>query len=187
MYEQLLSFLQNALRLKRMVRSGWVYSGVPRADVESVADHSFMTTLVSLVIALEEQKNGNEIDIEKIMIMALLHDLSESVSQDVDRRIRKFSPKKFDEFKQELDEKATRYLLDMLPEYFTEKLQDYLNELHNGTSTEAKIVSEADRFEVILQLADYRRLGLPYDSLDEEVENYQFNIVKELASRLLKE
>ncbi|MHA1220704.1 MAG: hypothetical protein ACTSQB_03115, partial [Candidatus Heimdallarchaeota archaeon] len=60
--------------------------------------------------------------------------------------------------------------------------------------TEAKIVSEADRFEVILQLADYRRLGLPkdnfqefYDSLDEEVENYQFNIVKELASRLLKE
>jgi len=36
----LLSFLQETIRLKRIVRSGWVYSGVPLSEVESVADHS---------------------------------------------------------------------------------------------------------------------------------------------------
>ena len=106
MTDKILEFFGEALRLKRMPRSGWVYSGIPLTEVESVADHSYMVSLVALILAMQEKQKGKQIDLEKVLIMALTHDLPESVSQDIDRRVRKFSPKKYDDFKKDLDKNA---------------------------------------------------------------------------------
>ena len=155
MTEDILSFLQEALRLKRMVRSGWIYSGVAKADTESVADHSYMITLLTLILALKEKEKGNNIDIEKSLVMAILHDLPESVSQDLDRRIRKYSPKKYDEFKNELEREALKHLFDNLPKKTSDYLFEIFQEFLEKKSPEARIVLEADRLETILQMNDY--------------------------------
>lgn len=191
--DEILSFLQEALRLKRMVRSGWIYSGVAKADTESVADHSYMITLLSLILALREKEKGNNIDIEKTLVMAILHDLPESVSQDLDRRIRKYSPKKYDEFKTELDGEAIKFLLSNLPEKTNNYLLEIFQEFHAKKSLEARIVMEADRLETILQMNDYIQRGYPQElfsefikNFSEEVDDYKNEDVKNIARYLLE-
>lgn len=194
MNDKILSFLQESLRLKKMLRSGWISSGVPTSDIESVADHSYMVTLLSLVIGLEEQRKGIEIDLEKTIIMALLHDLSEGVSQDINRCIRKFTPENYDKFKQELDSNAANFLLSKLPQEESTKLLDYLSELKKAETKEARIVIEADRLDTILQLTEYRKSGILkdnfkefYDNFTSEINFYQYDLVKYCASKLLEE
>ncbi|MBK5112717.1 MAG: HD family hydrolase [Candidatus Heimdallarchaeota archaeon] len=193
MVETILSFLQEALRLKKMVRSGWIYSGVSKSDTESVADHSYMITLLSLVLALNEKEAGNEINIEKILVMAILHDLPESVSQDLDRRIRKFSPKKYDEFKTDLDTAGIKQLLSDLPEKIGNYLLETYKELQQKTTKEARIIMEADRLETILQMNDYIQRGYPKElfteftkNFSEEVDDYKNNDVRNMAKYLLE-
>jgi putative hydrolase of HD superfamily len=193
MIDNINDFLQNAIRLKKMVRSGWLYSGVSKTDVESVADHSYMVSLLSLIIALSKQEKGENINLEKVLIMALLHDLPESVSQDIDRRIRKFSPEKYDAFKKELDKNAFESLINNLPKNMVDKLLPYYQELSEGKSQEAKIVIEADRLEILLQLQQYLQTGLDqelfkefYDAFNMEKDSYQIDLVKKLAKFYLE-
>lgn len=190
----LLSFLQEAIRLKRIVRSGWIYSGVPLSDVESVADHSQFVTMITMLICFDEKAKGKEINLEKALIMAHIHDLSESVSQDINRCIRKFSPEKYDAFKHDLDKNAAKSLFEKLPKEQGKILQEYFAEFQEKKSIEARIVSEADRLETILQLNNYIRNGLSKEmfsdffiSFNKEVDNYEFSLVKKLAKELLME
>ncbi len=190
----LLSFLQEAIRLKRIVRSGWIYSGVPLSDVESVADHSQFVTMITMLICFDEKAKGKEINLEKALIMAHIHDLSESVSQDINRCIRKFSPEKYDAFKHDLDKNAAKSLFAKLPKEQGKILQEYFAEFQEKKSIEARIVSEADRLETILQLNNYIRNGLSKEmfsdffiSFNKEVDNYEFSLVKKLAKELLME
>ncbi|NHK32543.1 MAG: HD family hydrolase [Asgard group archaeon] len=193
MIDNINNFLQNAIRLKKMVRSGWLYSGVSKSDVESVADHSYMVSLLSLIIALSKQEKGEKINLEKVLIMALLHDLPESVSQDIDRRIRKFSPEKYDAFKKELDVNAFESLINELPTNLVDKLSPYYQELIEGKSQEARIVIEVDRLEILIQLQQYRQTGLNknlfkefYDAFNMEKNSYQIDLVKKLAKFYLE-
>ena len=193
MTDEILSFLQEALRLKRMVRSGWIYSGVSKADTESVADHSYMITLLTLILAIKEKEKGNDINIEKTLVMAILHDLPESVSQDLDRRIRKYSPKKYDEFKTDLDTEAIKHLFNKLPGKTSDYLLEIFQEFHAKKSLEARIVMEADRLETILQMNDYIQRGYPRElfsefikNFSEEVDAYTNKHVKNIARYLLE-
>jgi len=191
--EDILSFLQEALRLKKMVRSGWIYSGVSKADTESVADHSYMITLLTLILALKEKEKGNNIDIEKTLVMAILHDLPESISQDLDRRIRKYSPKKYDEFKTDLDREAIKHLFNNLPGKTGDYLLEVFQEFHAKKTLEARIVMEADRLETILQMSDYIQRGYPRElfsefinNFSEEVDDYKNEDVRNIARYLLE-
>ncbi len=190
----LLLFLQEAIRLKRIVRSGWIYSGVPLSQVESVADHSQFVTMITMLICFDEKAKGKDINLEKALIMAHIHDLSESVSQDINRCIRKFAPEKFDAFKNDLDKNAANSLFEKLPKEQGEILQEYFAEFQDKKSIEARIVSEADRLETILQMKNYIQNGLSremfsdfYISFNQEADNYEFSLVKKLAKELLEE
>lgn len=191
---EILSFLLEAVRLKRMPRQGWVFSGVPVSEVESVADHSFFVVLITLIICLEERSKGREVNLEKALIMALLHDLSEGVSQDIDRRLKKFTPESYDYFKHELDENASKELLAMLPASYGNQLFEYYKELSKQESKEARIVMEADRLETALQLIFYTKLGIPknlfwefFDNISKERGKYQTELVTNLLTKLLEE
>ncbi len=193
MIENLIDFLQDVVRLKRMVRSGWLFSGVSKADVESVADHSYMVSLLSLILCLNEQAKGERINMEKVLMMALIHDLPECVSQDIDRRIRKFSPNKYDAFKKELDINAFKTVIEPLSKEYTDKLLPYYSELIEGNSKEARIVIEADRIETLLQLHQYLQMGLDkelfhefFETFNKEKNSYQNDLVKKIARHYLE-
>jgi len=71
------SFFQKILELKNIPRQGWK-DKLDMDDVESVADHSYSTAIMSMVLSDLEG-----LDTEKIIRMALLHDLAESVIGDI--------------------------------------------------------------------------------------------------------
>jgi len=64
--------------LKRVKRTGWVDRGVPLADVESVADHSCLTALIAWIAALDDPA----LDPERVLKLAMIHDLAESITGD---------------------------------------------------------------------------------------------------------
>jgi len=74
---KLLDLLLETATLKRMPRIGWEMRGVPH--VESVAEHSFGTALVALALAetVAVEGQAGPLDLERVLIMALLHDLAE--------------------------------------------------------------------------------------------------------------
>ena len=71
------SFFQKVLMLKTIPRQGWKEK-LEINHPESVADHSYTVTAMSMVLSDLEGLNT-----EKIIKMALLHDLAESVIGDI--------------------------------------------------------------------------------------------------------
>ncbi|NHJ85189.1 MAG: HD family hydrolase [Asgard group archaeon] len=192
MSEDIQAFFEEAIRIKQTIRSGWVVAGVPLTEVESVADHSYFVSLIALILSLEEIKKGKRLDLQKVLIMALLHDLSESISQDIDRCIKKFSSEKYSEFKRELDDNATKTILAKLPEELMIKLLEYHKEFTENKSLEAKIVVEADRLDVALQQKAYQKRGLPkelfanfHTSLKDELSSFQLETAKQITKEIL--
>jgi len=71
------NFFQKVLELKNVPRQGWKEKlGVN--NPESVADHSYSTAVMSMILSDLQGLNS-----EKIIKMALLHDLAESIIGDI--------------------------------------------------------------------------------------------------------
>ncbi|OGF99460.1 hypothetical protein A2Y99_00340 [Candidatus Gottesmanbacteria bacterium RBG_13_37_7] len=72
---KLVNFIFEATTLKRLQRTGWQILG---ANKESVAEHSFMVAVITYVLAKELH-----VDLEKALLMALVHDFIETRTGDV--------------------------------------------------------------------------------------------------------
>ena len=73
----LLDFFQKVLALKNIPRQGWK-DKLQIDNVESVAEHTYSTAIMSMIYS-----DLHEFDTEKIIKMALLHDLAESITGDL--------------------------------------------------------------------------------------------------------
>jgi 5'-deoxynucleotidase len=142
-----LNFLLRANQLKTTPRTGWAVRGVP--DFESVADHSFGVALTALT--LSELVPG-EFDREKILTMAILHDLAESVTGDLSLGGSRLLPKGA---KAEAESRAMDELLDGLG--FADRWRDVWREFEDLTCDEARIVRDADRVDLLTQALVYER------------------------------
>lgn len=69
------NFLFEAATLKRLQRTGWQILG---ENKESIAEHSYMVSVISLVLAQELS-----VDLGKVLVIALFHDFSESRIGDI--------------------------------------------------------------------------------------------------------
>jgi putative hydrolase of HD superfamily len=77
MDETMLATLIELQRLKRLERTGWTLRGQPNGT-ESVASHSFGVGVTAMMLADEVQARGLEVDCERVLRMALLHDWAET-------------------------------------------------------------------------------------------------------------
>jgi putative hydrolase of HD superfamily len=73
----MLATLIELQRLKRLERTGWTLRGLPNGT-ESVASHSFGVCATAMMLADEVKSRGLEIDGERVIRMALLHDWAET-------------------------------------------------------------------------------------------------------------
>src|SRR6185295_5520577 len=64
-------------RLKRLERTGWTLRGMPNGT-ESVASHSFGVGVTAMMLADEVKARGLDVDCERVLRMALLHDWAET-------------------------------------------------------------------------------------------------------------
>jgi len=74
--EHALSFLLTTIKSKHIVRTGWKMMGIP--NPESVAEHSFQLCVIAMAFA-----DQLGVDREKLMKMAIIHDLGEIFTGDL--------------------------------------------------------------------------------------------------------
>jgi len=142
-----LQLLLDAHRLKRTPRTGWVMRGV--ADAESVADHSFGVAFTSLILA---ELVDWPLDKAKLLTIALLHDLPESVVSDLPMPATVHFPP---EAKRKAETAALSELLRRLP--CAEQWHAWWQEFEDGTSAEGRLVRDADRLDMLIQAHVYEQ------------------------------
>ena len=160
--------------LKQLYRQGWLRGGVPRERCESIAEHSFGVA----VLASWLTQGKPELDANKIVRMALLHDLGEVYVGDIIP-----SDGVSEDEKHRGEAEAVRKILSRLPDG-QETIQLW-DEFEAGLSPEASFVRQIDRLEMGLQAAVYQRQGLIAG--DEFFESACQAMVEPYFSALLEE
>ncbi len=128
--------------LKEINRSGYAFLGSGR---ESVAEHSFMTAFICFMISRMEPST----DGEKMISMALLHDLPEARTGDFN-----YVQKKYVDVK---ENKAISDLINGLA--FDNRIKDLMTEFNKGETIEAQLVRDADQLSFILELKQLQDTG----------------------------
>jgi putative hydrolase of HD superfamily len=143
-------------------RSGWVSHGVSLQDVESVADHSFSTSVLAMLIADFEVANGRKINTERVLRLALLHDLPEALTFDISKSYLEYLGIRGEAIKSELEQAAWKHLMKGMEKGANKKRYAQLQSEFNAEQTiESTIVHAADRLDILLQIVEYRRRGYP--------------------------
>jgi len=151
----LIDLFIEAGNLKKLPRTGWLLRGVP--DPESIADHSYRVALITLFLADELKAKGVEIDVERALKIALLHDLAEARVTDVPLTAQYYLDKG------RAEKKAAMELFIKTPnpkEYFR-----LWREYEEGLSLEGRLVKFADKLEMLIQALEYEKAG--FRNLDE--------------------
>lgn len=131
----IVDFLFEARMLKCIERSGFNFLG---AGKESVAEHSFMITIMAYV--LSQMEPGA--DAAKLMTMCLVHDLPEARIGDLNYVQKQYV--KADE------EKAVTDMARDLP--FGGLLTEMLKAFRDAETLEAQLANDADQLALILEL-----------------------------------
>lgn len=134
-------------QLKQLYRQGWLRRGVPPEHCESVAEHTFSTAVLAMLIADEHYP---ELDKQKVLRLALLHDCGEIYAGDIvpDDQIDATT-------KHQREQAAVRQVLGKLPH--AEAYLSLWQEYEEGTSAEARFVKQIDRLEMAMQSVVYER------------------------------
>ena len=163
---QHIEFLTELTRLKALPRTGWLLRGV--RDVESIADHLYGVTFIAMLLADRARARGREVNVEKVMRMALLHDLTEARTGDLPATIKPYFEASA---LKSADEKIAREMLEPLGPISEDYLALWL-EYEARTSLEARIVKAADKLDLLLQAYEYERGGAK--AMDEFWQNADF-------------
>lgn len=164
----MLAFLQAIRVLKALPRTGWLSHGVAVRDVESIADHSFSVSAISLLLADLELKRGVQVDVEKVLRMAVLHDLAESLTFDISKAHLRYLGKRGEEIKHEIEHSAWSMLIKGLDN--SELARKYIrveSEYNSNETRESKIVHAADGLDILLQITGYQQRGYAKSMLAE--------------------
>ncbi|KAH7470815.1 hypothetical protein PRIC1_003360 [Phytophthora ramorum] len=149
-----IEFLRLCGRLKTLKRTGWVNNKV--ALPESVADHMYRMGMCCMLL-----DDANEtVNRSKCIKMAIVHDLAESLVGDITPHDGVAEEDKHRMEKEALDEICGT--LGDTPS--AAEIRSLWNEYEAGSTEEAKMVKDFDKFEMILQADDYERAqNIPLD------------------------
>jgi len=155
-----LDFVSSLSRVKMIPRSGWISHGISLQDVESVADHSFSTTVLAMLLADLEVANGRRINIERVLRLALLHDLPEALTFDISKSYLEYLGMRGEAIKSELEQAAWKHLIKGVEkDTIRERYAQLQSEFNAEKTIESMIVHAADRLDILLQIVEYRRRG----------------------------
>ena len=157
---------EKVLELKNIPRQGWKEK-LEINNPESVADHSYSTAVMSMILSDMEGLNS-----EKMIKMALLHDLAESIIGDI------IPGKITNDEKITKENQAIRRILKNLPSEITEPYFKIWCEYQNNSSQESKLLHDIDKLEMAFQAKFYQENGVSkeklssfYDTAKIEIKN----------------
>lgn len=141
----ILNTLMHGNQLKRTARTGWIQRGV--ANPENVAAHTFGVAFAALLLA---QNLEQELAMDRVLTMALLHDLPEGLTTDIPTPAWRFLPPGI---KSDVERQAMVEILDADPE--AKPLLAIWEELEAAQTAEARLVHDADKIDLLLQALVY--------------------------------
>ena len=147
------NFFQKVLTLKTIHRQGWK-ENLQINYPESVADHSYSVSIMSMILADLEGLNT-----EKIIKMALLHDLAESIIGDITPG----SMKNDDKITKE--NHAMKKILMNLPSEIRKSYFKIWDEYQNNSSKESSLLHDIDKLEMAFQAKFYQKSGISKEKL----------------------
>ncbi|NOX34269.1 MAG: HD domain-containing protein [Deltaproteobacteria bacterium] len=157
--------------LKDIVRSGYAFLG---SGKESIAEHSFMTAFICFAMA----KMEHDIDREKLLSMALVHDIAEARTGDFNYVEKNYS---------EIDEaKAISHLIKSLS--FGNDIENLMDEFNHGKTKEAELARDADQISFILELKKIKDTGAkgPGKWLPHVLKRLRTDIGRQIAQSIME-
>lgn len=173
--ENMIELFHTAGNLKNVKRKGWILKGIK--DGESVAEHSFRTTFMCMMLA---ERFG--VGRERCACMALVHDLAESIVGDITPH---------DGISKEEKSAKERKAIEKLSDASGEILELW-EEYEKNNTKEAKFVHDMDRLEMALQAFEYGKaknadLTEFWDFAEKSLESGEvkkiFKIIRQNANR----
>jgi putative hydrolase of HD superfamily len=147
------NLIEHILKLKNIKRTGWL-SKAKILRAESVADHSYSLTALSMVFS-----DFLGLDTEKVIKMCIIHDLAESIIGD-------YMP---DEIsigeKQIKEDDAMKIVISSFPDKIAVLYSNIWKEYCLNQTKEARLVKQLDKVEMFLQANQYLKNGYSYEFL----------------------
>ncbi len=190
--EEIFDLVRSAATLKRVNRSGWGIAGVDSIRPESVAEHSFGTVISSIYLSQYLISSGIQINMEKTLIMAAIHDLPESRTSDIPHDAGQSGKSPMKMLKHEMERRAIQTILVGKTDS-SELLISIWNEYEDCASIEAKVVRGADIIDMLVHALDYEDSGVSprilhqfFASSQQAFETLGINILSEIYGTLLQ-
>ncbi len=142
--EKIFKLFEHFERLKSTPRTGFGYFGLKNA--ESVAEHSYMVSFITLILANLLKEQGEDIDVEKAISMAILHEAGEVLIGDLHKKARDYIG---NDVVEKAEEDAAGDLFSLLPDQLKKKILDTYLEFNERSTKEALLVSSIDKFELL--------------------------------------
>ncbi len=137
-------------QLKQLYRQGWLKRGLPLERCESVAEHSLGVAVLAVWLS---QSFKPELDVTKVLIMALFHDFGEIYTGDLIPSDEINADEKHHREKQSIQQ-----VLGKLPD--GARYLAVWEEFEQGETLEARFIRQIDRLEMTLQASIYGLQGL---------------------------
>jgi 5'-deoxynucleotidase YfbR-like HD superfamily hydrolase len=159
-------------RLKRLDRTGWTLRGLSNGT-ESVAAHSFGVCVTAMLLADELIERGVQLDVERVLRMALLHDWAETRMGDLPKTAT-------DYFGAEVRQRAeTTAFADVVSGMGAAQLlyRKLYEDYEQRESLEARLVKAADVIDLLVQTLALERAGARgLDEFWEVAETADFHV-----------
>lgn len=136
------TFLHTLGKLKDTPRTGWVENGIP--NVESVADHMYRMSVMCMMCP------DPLLDKNKMIRMALCHDMAESIVGDISPGMKVPA-----DVKHEKESNAMKFMTGLVPHLGGEDMKALWEEYEAQETQEAKFVRDMDLLEMIVQAHHY--------------------------------
>ncbi len=168
--EKIVDFLFEAGILKDLTRSGYSFLGSGR---ESVAEHSFMTAIIAFALS----KMTPRADGAKMIVMALIHDLAEARTGDLNYVQKKYV--------NAMEDKAICDMCNGL--FFGVDISVLMDEFNQKETLESKLVNDADQISFIMELKKLKDKGVkgPEKWLPVVMERLKTDLGKQLAENIV--
>lgn len=134
-----IDFLIEADKLKNILRRNYISDGSKR---ENDAEHSWYFSLAAMILS---EYSNNKIDIQKIIKMAIIHDIVEIYAGDTF-----IYDEKAKESQKEREKIAFKKIFGLLPEDQKEYFRELWNEFEENISNESKFAKSIDRIVAVL-------------------------------------
>lgn len=173
--ERVLECLAELHNLVRLPRTGWIMAGVK--EPESVGDHCLEAALIAYILSRHVDA---QVDIGKVLIMLLFHEVGEVRLSDMPRRGSRY----IRDAKGPAEEAIVRDVLDGV----ADELGDVVHEYNERTTAEAKLAEAAEELQILFAALMYAKEGIgdmtEYRGDVKSYDSYGFDVAEKVANAI---